>query len=152
MARGNQRDKAREKNQKELSAQVSFPVPTRMAEPPITWTNQLRFLQKKKNNVSITGSIAQPSITAVARSDPPGQQTGTEFQRTKEQQAAIMRQKQEEGKFISYSYLPRPRFLLGWREPRIAFFFFFFLKKEVSLNHSHLSLSPADRKKLAEKK
>lgn len=27
MARGNQRDKAREKNQKELSAQVSFPVP-----------------------------------------------------------------------------------------------------------------------------
>lgn len=29
MARGNQRDKAREKNQKELSAQVSFPVPHR---------------------------------------------------------------------------------------------------------------------------
>lgn len=30
MARGNQRDKAREKNQKELSAQVSFP---RVAQP-----------------------------------------------------------------------------------------------------------------------
>lgn len=49
MARGNQRDKAREKNLKEAAG------------------------AKKKNT-----------------------QTGTEFQRTKEQQAAIMRQKQEE--------------------------------------------------------
>lgn len=49
MARGNQRDKAREKNQKEQSA------------------------QKKKNN-----------------------QSGTEFARTKEAQAAIMRKKQDE--------------------------------------------------------
>ncbi|PGH02123.1 hypothetical protein GX51_04827 [Blastomyces parvus] len=48
MARGNQREKAREKTQKELAA------------------------QKKKNS-----------------------QTGTEFARTKEAQAAIMRQKQE---------------------------------------------------------
>jgi len=49
MARGNQRDKAREKTLKEASS------------------------VKKKNT-----------------------QSGTEFQRTKEQQAAIMRQKQEE--------------------------------------------------------
>ena len=96
-----------------------------MAEPPITWTNQLRFLQKKKNNVSVTGSIAQPSITAVARADPPGQQTGTEFQRTKEQQAAIMRQKQEEGKFISYSYLP-PTIPFGVEGTTHSLFFFFF--------------------------
>ncbi|KLJ10145.1 hypothetical protein EMPG_14458 [Blastomyces silverae] len=48
MARGNQREKSREKNQKELAA------------------------QKKKNG-----------------------QTGTEFARTKEAQAAIMREKQE---------------------------------------------------------
>ncbi|KAI9697018.1 MAG: hypothetical protein M1836_004979 [Candelina mexicana] len=49
MARGNQRDKAREKNLKEQAG------------------------QKKKNT-----------------------QSGTEFQKTKEQQAAIMRQKQDE--------------------------------------------------------
>ncbi|MCJ1361564.1 hypothetical protein MMC16_000664 [Acarospora aff. strigata] len=49
MARGNQRDKAREKNLKDQAG------------------------VKKKNN-----------------------QSGTEFQRTKEQQAAIMRQKQDE--------------------------------------------------------
>ncbi|OJD11774.1 hypothetical protein AJ78_07519 [Emergomyces pasteurianus Ep9510] len=49
MARGNQREKAREKTQKELAS------------------------QKKKNT-----------------------QSGTEFARTKEAQAAIMRQKQEE--------------------------------------------------------
>lgn len=52
MARGNQRDKAREKNLKEQSG------------------------QKKKNS-----------------------QSGTEFARTKEDQAAIMRRKQAEGMF-----------------------------------------------------
>lgn len=53
MARGNQRDKSREKNMKEQAG------------------------QKKKNS-----------------------QSGTEFQRTKEAQAQIMRQKQEEGMFV----------------------------------------------------
>ena len=53
MARGNQRDKAREKNLKEAGS------------------------IKKKNT-----------------------QSGTEFQRTKEDQAAIMRQKQAEGSAI----------------------------------------------------
>ncbi|KAI9715973.1 MAG: hypothetical protein M1812_005607 [Candelaria pacifica] len=56
MARGNQRDKAREKNLKDQSG------------------------QKKKNT-----------------------QSGTEFAKTKEQQAAIMRQKQDEGMSRNWS-------------------------------------------------
>lgn len=99
MARGNQRDKAREKNQKELSAQVGFPARACLhsVQPSITCTIQLTVPQKKKNNVSVAGSFTQPCLTPLTWSNTPRQQTGTEFQRTKEQQAAIMRQKQEEG-------------------------------------------------------
>lgn len=66
-------------------------------QPSITCTIQLTVPQKKKNNVSVVGSFTQPCLTPLTWSNTPGQQTGTEFQRTKEQQAAIMRQKQEEG-------------------------------------------------------
>ncbi|KAF2740868.1 hypothetical protein EJ04DRAFT_507857 [Polyplosphaeria fusca] len=62
MARGNQREKAREKN---LKAQAG---------------------QKSKNT-----------------------QSGTQFARTKEDQAAIMRAKQAAGKFFNLSAFPRMR-------------------------------------------
>lgn len=82
MARGNQRDKAREKNQKELSAQVKLPFPPPPTMSPlsawhkssITCGSQLTDLQKKKNNVSVTDSITL--ITAVTRSDAPGAANG----------------------------------------------------------------------------
>ena len=76
MARGNQRDKAREKNQKEAAGQVRYsPLP--FSPSPLfpssgnVWFLTVPLEQKKKNN-----------------------QSGTEFARTKEAQAAIMREKQ----------------------------------------------------------
>ncbi len=57
MARGNQRDKAREKNQKETAGQVSIPPPqiplsSFSLYPPAALTAS----QKKKNNVRSLGS------------------------------------------------------------------------------------------------
>jgi hypothetical protein len=101
MTRGNQRDKAREKTLKEQAAAVwapeQFTYPLHMvrgwpgraqeANPTLKWLAypvscvlcqgqraDVIYLQKKKNTLS-----------------------GTEFQRAKEAQAAIMRQKQEAG-------------------------------------------------------
>ena len=82
MARGNQRDKAREKTQKEQASQVcipefswiltpTFPCPFRLC---LRASNLLLLLQKKKNTMS-----------------------GTEFAKEREKVAAIMRQKQEAG-------------------------------------------------------
>ncbi|KAK2766363.1 hypothetical protein FQN53_006755 [Emmonsiellopsis sp. PD_33] len=65
MARGNQREKAREKTQKEAAGQTAHQTWTELTQP-------FPALQKKKNS-----------------------QSGTEFARTKENQAAIMRAKQD---------------------------------------------------------
>jgi hypothetical protein len=78
MARGNQREKAREKNQKALGA------------------------QKKKNGVSLIRAPAsnrhlQEYLANLFSPLSPSQQSGTEFQRTKEEQANIMRAKQAAG-------------------------------------------------------
>jgi hypothetical protein len=67
MARGNQREKAREKTQKAASS------------------------QKKKNSVRL------PAHQNRSSADFSLQQSGTEFQRTKEAQADIMRAKQAAG-------------------------------------------------------
>lgn len=78
MARGNQRDKAREAAQKKLAGQVSRPPsgPLQPDCPPRgrTCSDVLRRLQKKGSGLS-----------------------GTEMQRNKEQAAEIMRQKQAAG-------------------------------------------------------
>ncbi|TQS31483.1 hypothetical protein Golomagni_08232 [Golovinomyces magnicellulatus] len=68
MARGNQRDKAREANQKKAAAQVRLPV---VVDQCSLSTVTLTFAKKKGNTMS-----------------------GTEMQRAKESAADIMRQKQ----------------------------------------------------------
>ena len=94
MARGNQRDKAREKNLKEAAGVVSMATSTtvetvrvltlslgrKRRTPYSAFANSLSFLGRL---TSFTNNLTQ--------------QSGTEFQRTKEQQAEIMRKKQEEG-------------------------------------------------------
>jgi len=89
MARGNQRDKAREKNQKETAGQVRIPPPSPSPPPRAALTP----LQKKKNNVRALATL-YPAIAHTS------QQTGTEFARTKEAQAAIMRAKQDAGTVV----------------------------------------------------
>ena len=81
MARGNQREKAREKNLKEQGQQVCISHAS-SASLLSGLTGCFASSQKKKNTMS-----------------------GTEFARTKEDQAAIMRQKQEAGmclRFIAF--------------------------------------------------
>lgn len=83
MTRGNQRDKAREKNLKAQGGEVSLTAQHFVFNSAFNFNYQwirlwLTWLaQKKKNN-----------------------QSGTEFQRTKEAQAAIMREKQAKGWLI----------------------------------------------------
>lgn len=97
MARGNQRDKAREKNQKEAAATVRSPSPS--SSFPNTHSELITYLpihnaEKEKHS---THPPPYTPFVPNAKLFLSEQQTGTEFQRTKEQQAAIMRQKQEEG-------------------------------------------------------
>ncbi|KAI4199371.1 MAG: hypothetical protein LQ350_004660 [Teloschistes chrysophthalmus] len=92
MARGNQRDKAREKNQKESAGQKKKNTP---------------FIRRRhRNHITSYAAIPHDSeFIHVCRKNVMGwdsklikrrkQQSGTEFARTKEAQAAIMRAKQE---------------------------------------------------------
>lgn len=75
MARGNQRDKAREANQKKMADQVGEPRGLwAISIVKITCPNYDRTLQKKSNSMS-----------------------GTEMQREKEKVAKMMREKQAAG-------------------------------------------------------
>ena len=80
MARGNQRDKAREKNQAKLAAQVRMVLCARRHSTPLQKTNL--DLQKSGNNM-----------------------TGSELQKAKESAAEIMRKKQAAGKYTYVTLL-----------------------------------------------
>lgn len=101
MTRGNQRDKAREKNLKEQAQAVwvpqqstcplhmvrGWPGKAQEANPTLQWLHSQRHVCFVKGSV-LTLSDPQKKKNTLS---------GTEFQRTKEAQAAIMRQKQEAG-------------------------------------------------------
>ena len=75
MARGNQRDKAREANQKKMASQVWWGVESLGGAISFVATRADVMLQKSSNNMS-----------------------GSEMQREKEKVAAKMREKQAAGK------------------------------------------------------
>jgi hypothetical protein len=75
MARGNQRDKAREANQKKMADQVSIFFCAKVSDSPRIYADSISRLQKKSNNMS-----------------------GSEMQREKEKVAAKMREKQAAGR------------------------------------------------------
>ncbi|KIW99936.1 uncharacterized protein Z518_10864 [Rhinocladiella mackenziei CBS 650.93] len=91
MTRGNQREKAREKNLKEQAAQVGISsARLRPFKPPTSSFTIRRYCEhpdpKKKNT-----------------------QSGTEFQRTKEAQAAIMREKQAKAEAAKAAAAAQPK-------------------------------------------
>jgi hypothetical protein len=75
MARGNQRDKAREANQKKMADQVSIFFCAIVSDSSRIYADSISRLQKKSNNMS-----------------------GSEMQREKEKVAAKMREKQAAGR------------------------------------------------------
>jgi 4F5 protein related disordered region len=75
MARGNQRDKAREANQKKMADQVSIFFCANVSDSSGIYADSISRLQKKSNNMS-----------------------GSEMQREKEKVAAKMREKQAAGR------------------------------------------------------
>lgn len=127
MARGNQRDKAREANQKKLASQVSpHRVPLSKPNLPVAFAASLPWADPQTLNRPVGRSLRGPSsalpggchrlcrrrenktgpCTALLTSYPrcPATQkskntkTGSEMQRDKEQVAAMMREKQKAGK------------------------------------------------------
>lgn len=79
MARGNQRDKAREANQKKMAEQVYFPNSAASTLPKCA--DRSFYLQKKGNSMS-----------------------GSEMQREKEKVAAKMREKQAAGMSLAQQH------------------------------------------------
>ena len=100
MARGNQRDKAREKNMKEQGSVVSWSgsglliLQYCVDDKPVAGPT-LSSYRRRRTRYDLSRHQNLQSSLLTRLSTP--QQSGTEFARTKEQQAAIMRQKQEEG-------------------------------------------------------
>jgi hypothetical protein len=82
MARGNQRDKAREANQKKMADQVSIFFCANVSDSSRIYADSISRLQKKSNNMS-----------------------GSEMQREKEKVAAKMREKQAAGKHSERYFL-----------------------------------------------
>jgi hypothetical protein len=102
MTRGNQRDKAREKNLKEQSAAVR--APRTSLHTHYTWLEVGREGRRRQTLLSngppilchvcfVKGSVLTLSDLQKKKNT----LSGTEFQKAKEAQAAIMRQKQEAG-------------------------------------------------------
>lgn len=87
MTRGNQREKAREKNLKDSAASVSRVMPIAASQ---TFQSSI-FPERNRKNGRFR------PLTAQLLQKKKNTQSGTEFARTKEQQAAIMREKQAKG-------------------------------------------------------
>ena len=92
MARGNQRDKAREKNQKEQAGKVCS-YRTRESYRILT-----PFTERQEHCMILLFGCCRWGMVWLTQ----GQQTGTEFARTKENVAEIMRAKQAAGTCLPF--------------------------------------------------
>ena len=102
MTRGNQRDKAREKNLKDQAGSVRPPNIPRAINPPeygpispsTSLMHSYDFCSDDFRKAHVTNLQTDDLLPLQKKKNT---QSGTEFQKTKEAQAAIMRAKQEAG-------------------------------------------------------
>jgi len=104
MARGNQREKAREKNLKAAAGQVGVHA-RRNRIPHNRLTNgslSLSRARAEKQKHGMPSSYPRREHPTGEAANHRHQQSGTEFARTKEDQAAIMRAKQAAGTYLTH--------------------------------------------------